>query len=253
MLVIFFPCWNDMDWMEAAIEQLEYWAPDKLYFCEGAWDTRFPAQSTDGTREFVEKYVKEHKNCWIIDNVRDGEYRQNQASTCSMVMRCAQVKPGDWVMYQACDFYLYKSDIDLYKQYIAEDAFDYPRFEIRNFWQCTTLYYPKWTNQALNLPWKFVKDAFWIPTCHLCVKGQQYHESPHVRQKTLPIAGYHYEGFRLPQRLEDKYAVGDRQSPIVWNGGEKLKDGNRVKYTGGHPEFVRKNLKEKVAEWNAGN
>jgi glutaredoxin len=249
-LIIFAPVWNDMDWIDAMIKQIEYWSPNQLYFCEGCWDPKFSARSNDGTREYVDTYIKDKLNTYVVDNLRKDSYRENQANTIKMVMRLAEIESGDWVMYQSCDFYLFKKDIDLYKKYIRDNAFDYPRFEIRNFWDTIKLYWPKMTNQSVNLPWRFVTGAYWIPTCHLCVKGKQYHESPHVRQKTIVIKGYHYEGFRMSCRLKDKYAVGDRQSPVIWKNGVKIK--KRRIYDGLHPEFVRETLNKKN-EWNAGN
>lgn len=242
-LVIMATFWNDMDWLQASLNYLERWCADKIYLCEGCFDKNYPARSTDGTREFIEKYQKTHKNVWIVDNARTANYRQNQANTGKLVTRLSEMKHGDWIMRVDCDFFIYQSDIDLYKQYIEENVFDYPRFEERNFWDSSKLYHSRWSNQNLNLPWRFVEGAYWIPTFHLCLKGKQYHESPHVRQKTLKISGYHYEGFRSKERLKDKYAVGDRQSPTVWNNGIKLK--KRLDYNGYHPEFVRKVLKQK--------
>jgi len=249
--IIMLATWNDMDWLKPCLEQIEYWNPTHLFLSEGCWDPKFAARSTDGTREYLEKWAKDKPNVWILDNIREAGYRTNQANQCKLVTRLADAKPGDWFMYQAVDFYLYKSDIDLYKKYMAENAFDYPRFEIRNFWQCTTLYSPKMTNQALNLPWRLINGFYWRPTCHLWVDCKPYHESPHPRQKTLQIKGYHYEGFRDAERLKDKYAVGDRQSPTVWKGGSKLK--NRERYEGLHPQFVRETLERKVRKWSDGS
>lgn len=243
-LIVMYPVWNDRDWIEACLEQLEYWKFDKLYFSEGCWDPKMPARSTDGTREYIEKYAKGKKNVWITDAIRDSDYRTNQCNQCTFVTRLSEAEHGDFFMYQASDFFLCKSDIDLYKQYMEKNIFDYPLFEIRNFWDSAILYYPKTTNQALNLPWRLIKRSYWKPTCHLWYKDKAYHESPHLRQSgRIPIVGYHYEGLRSPQRIKDKYGVGDRESPVTWKSGIKLK--NRLTYKGKHPEFVREVLKKK--------
>lgn len=240
-LIIFYPCWNDSDWIQAATEQIEYWGYGQLYFCEGCFDPKFPARSTDGTREFVMDYKNNHDNVYVIDNIRTQDYRTNQAMTCNLVLELSKQKENSWIMYQASDFFMLKKHIDIVKGLMKVAKYDYPIFEIWNFWNSITKYWPKWTDQSPNLPYRIAKGAKFIPTCHLSVKEKMYKDI--LSGHRLKVKGFHYEGMRSPERLKDKYAVGDRQSPVVWKGGEKLK--NRQTYTGVHPEFAIPVLKEK--------
>jgi hypothetical protein len=235
--------WNDMDWIEQSLKQAEYWEPDEHYICEGCWDRRYPARSIDGTREYIEAYQKEHDNIYVVDNVRDGKYRQNQANTCNLVLRTADLKPGDWLMYNACDVFYFKAAIDRYKDMMENWEFDYPVFDIWNFWDDIELYYLHRTKQAMNLPHRIVKGARFFGTCDLSVNGKHYHESGKCKPFQVPTIAFHYEGFRDQARLKQKYGVGDRKSPITWNNGIKLK--RRHKYTGQHPEFAIPVLKQK--------
>lgn len=180
-----------MDWLEASLKQIEYWKPDMTYLCEGCWDPKFPARSTDGTREYLEKWQKGRENVWIQDNLRVSDYRQNQANQCRLVTQSSGAEPGDWMMYMACDFYMFKSHIEMYKDMMKSNSFDYPIFEIRNFWDTTTKYFSKWAEMALNLPWRLVKDFNWEPICHLAKDGVLYNNHKKVRGKKIDVKGFH--------------------------------------------------------------
>lgn len=232
MFVIFFPTWNDMDWIAAQRNHIEAWEPDKIFLCEGCWDPRFPARSTDGTREYCESW----EGTTLINNRRDHDYRGNQAATCNEVYEKANLKPGDWIMYAACDFFIHGVDTLAYKAKMNADDFCYPTFTIFNFWNSTKLYFSHKTAISPNLPCRIEKGASFKPTCHLVVDGKFYDAIPGKKTWHLPFPGFHYEGFRGQERLTQKYKVGDRQSPVVWKKGIKLK--NRNKFNGKHPEFA---------------
>ena len=232
-----------MTWIEASIAQIEYWEPDEIYFLQGCWDTKYPANSTDGTYEYIKEYQKTHEKVWIIDNYRDNTYRENQANTLNLALRIACAEAGDWIMYHASDVFYFKYDIDRYKRYMNIGAFDYPIYSIWNFWDCINKYYPHRTKQAPNLPQRVIKGAKFVPTCQLTIDGKLYYQSAKAKGMKVPTVQFHYEGIRDEERLHQKYDVGDRQSPVKWNNGIKLK--KRTKYTGAHPEFAVPVLKQR--------
>ncbi len=232
-----------MDWLEASLNHLLYWEPDEIYLCEGCWDSKYPRQSTDGTFEYLMEWKNGPDNAWVIENRQDGSYRENQAATCNQVRRLANLEPGDWIMYHACDAFYYKHAIDVYKNLMENADFDYPIFDIWNFWDSVNKYYLHRTKQAMNLPHRIIKGAEFVPTCDLTVGGKHYHESNKAMGLQVPMVEFHYEGFRNPDRLKQKYGVGDRKSPTEWNNGIKLK--NRKVWNGAHPSFAVPVLKEK--------
>jgi glycosyltransferase involved in cell wall biosynthesis len=242
-LIVFFPTWNNIEWLDSAFAHIEYWNPDQLYICEGAWDKKYPARSTDGTREYVEKYQHDKENVWIVDNIRDGKYRENQRSTCNLILRLSEAKPGDWIMYVAADCYFFKNAIDKYRELMEKENFDYPVWEVWNFWDSVTKYYPHRTKQQMNLPHRVKKGTHFTGTCHISLNGKKYHEHDNCTPFQVPQIGFHYEGIHNEERLEQKYNVGDRQSPVVWNNGIKLKQRNN--WDGSHPSFAVPVLKEK--------
>jgi hypothetical protein len=73
--------WNDAaDWLEASLDHIDAWEPEITILAEGNWDQKWPARSTDGTREVLETYTTRRDNIYLIDNVReDTNYRNNQA------------------------------------------------------------------------------------------------------------------------------------------------------------------------------
>jgi len=242
--VIFCCYWNDNgDWLEASLKQVLYWKPDEIYLAEGCWDGKYPERSTDGTREYLEKWAKGRDNTFIIDNKQTHKYRENQSQTCNTVLQSSKLTTGDWVMFQACDVFYFKYDIGIYRNLMTVNNFDYPIYSIWNFWDCIDKYYPHRTKQAPNLPHRVIKGAKFVPTCQLTTGGKLYYQSNKAIGKRVPMVAFHYEGFREKERLAQKYNVGDRQSPVVWNAGIKLK--KRTKYMDAHPEFAVPVLKKK--------
>ena len=242
--VVFACYWNDNgDWLEASLKQVLYWKPDEIYLCEGCFDKNYPARSTDGTREYLEKWAKDKDSVWIVDNIRDGKYRENQANTCNLVLRLADIKTGDWIMRVDCDAFYFKHDIDVYRNLMTINNFDYPIYSIWNFWNCIDKYYPHRNKNMARLPYRYIKQAKFMPTWLLTLNGKSYHESNKTTATKLSMAEFHYEGLRDKERLHQKYDVGDRTSPTKWKNGVKLK--KRTVYKGRHPEFAIPVLEEK--------
>lgn len=241
--IIFAPFWNNFEWVKASLNHIDYWDYDELYLGNGCWDKKYPAESNDGTYEILKEYQSTRENVWIVDNIRDGEYRENQRNTCKLILELAQAKPNDWFMYSASDFYCFKNAIDVYKNLMENSSMDYPIFEIWNFFNSITHYYLHKTKSAMNLPHRIVEGAGFRDTCDITVNGKHYHQSPKTTGLKVPTIGMHYEGIHSPERLVQKYGVGDRKSPEVWNNGIKLK--NRKIWTGAHPSFAISVLKDK--------
>lgn len=245
-LVIFARFWNDADWLEAALEHIEAWRPDAVVFSEGCWDPKRPARSTDGTRERLERYASELPETHLIDNLRDDDYRVNQANTCNKAMQVADVKPNDYVMVVDCDFYYNQEMINLTQSSMKNEQYDYASIVQMNFWDSTELYYPRITKTSPQIPQRVFPGARWVPTCHLIVDGCAVAHMKGAKCSSVMPLQFHYEGMREKQRLKDKYGVADRQSPVEWNNGVKLKV--RKHYVGAHPEWAVPVLEKKGYE-----
>jgi len=238
MFLIIARYWNDMDWLEASLGQIDYWNADKVVVCEGCWDSKFPARSIDGTVERLKEHCTENRI--YLKNLRDNDYRTNQANTSNKAMEIAGAKPGDYVLVIDCDHFYFKEDIDLMKEKMG--SYDYSTYKILNFntsigkcWICMD-------NSSAKMPYKLLKDAQWMPTNQLHVGGKFYHEL-NAEVWNTNIRGYHYEGLRDERRYEEKYSVADRKSPKIWKNGIKIKQ--QKSYSGFHPEFVTETLRNK--------
>lgn len=247
-LILLARYWNDMDFLEASLKQVEFWDADKVFISEGAWDNCLPARSTDGTREFLEEYVISKDNWFLLNNIRaDDNYRINQANTSNLAMIFADWKPDDWMLIVDVDQFYLKDDIIEIKRMIAEEGndFDFFTHQINNFFYDLNHYSVSFDTTQSRLPSRLVEGSHWIQTNHLAVKGILYKLSPQMRQRKLTkIQALHYEGLRSMDRLDLRYSVGDRKTFWEYKDGARLK--NIKAYSGQHSEFALKVLED----WN---
>lgn len=243
-LIIIARYWNDIDWVEASLEQIRYWNPDFVCLCEGCWDLGKPPRSIDGTRDILLEASNTFE-CALLDNLRDSpNYKENQAATSNEALRLARAKPGDWVMTVDCDHYYFRRDIDAVKLQMAIGLeYDYAVYITLNFNTALDRCYPYEDSTRSMLPYKLHPGAKFIPTCELTINGKFYRDIPGMIAWDTRMNGLHYETLRRPaSRLMAKYSVGTRKSPYDWKDGLKIK--NQMPYSGPHSEFAVPVLKK---------
>ncbi|MFC1797873.1 hypothetical protein ACFLY2_01640 [Patescibacteria group bacterium] len=69
-IIIFATYWNEIDWIESSLEQIEKINPIEVIICDGCFDDTKENKSTDGTREIIEKWVSERDNARMISAIR---------------------------------------------------------------------------------------------------------------------------------------------------------------------------------------
>lgn len=244
-LIILARYWNDIDFLQASLNQIDYWNADLVYLSDGAWDQNFEAHSTDGTRELLEEYAKAKDNTFVIDNVRENKnYRINQANTSNLVMKLAKWQPDDWMMIVDVDHFYTMKDIDSVKRMVDEegDQFDYFVYKVNNFFYDLRRCQETFDKNQGRLPSRLVKGSYWIATNHLSLNGVTYEKATQMRPKVLSdVQALHYEGLRPRKRLNLRYSVGNRKTFWEYKNGKRLK--NNVNYTGKHSEFAMDILK----------
>lgn len=142
-LIVFATYWNEIDWVRSSLEQIDKIYPCEIIISDGCFDSRYPAHSTDGTREIIEKFVHARPHAFMIAPVRTnrlgvfvqllrghgkgspwrvftparlkslltvflfGQYRLNQALTFQRMIRLSRAwAPGWWFMtYDADQYY----------------------------------------------------------------------------------------------------------------------------------------------------
>ena len=140
-----------------------------------------------------------------------------------------------------CDHFYFKNDIDSVRELIANegDSFDYLTYKVYNFFDGINRYYERMDINAAKLPYKVVKGTHWIPTSHPAISGHMYCKTS-LKKRELDIYAMHYALARLPKRLDSKYKIGDRQTPLEWNGGIMMMQ--LKEYNNKHSEFAIKTL-----------
>lgn len=252
-LIILARYWNDMDMLQASLDQINYWTEDiesEVYLAEGTWDQKLPAHSTDGTRQFLEdwavKRILKGKHVCIVNNVRENvNYRINQANTSNLVMLLTDWQPDDWMMIVDVDQFYTKADIDAVKMLMKSDKYDFFTYKVNNFFYDLQHCQETVDSTQSRLPSRLVEGSFWRQTNHLTMRGMYYKACSNMRECVLAkIQGLHYEGLRPKSRLDLRYSVGNRKSFWEYDNGSRLK--NLVPFTGKHSEFVMETLKRKL-------
>ncbi len=250
-LIILARYWNDMDMLQASLDQIDYWTKGieaEVYLAEGAWDQKFSARSTDGTREYLETWAKRRSNVLVINNVRANKnYRINQAETSNLVLQIAnwyKLKPDYWMLIVDVDHFYTKADIDKVKEMIKEegDQFDFFTHEICNFLYDLQHCQISFDTTQSRLPSRLFTDSRWVQTNHLTRNGVFYklHNELYKRELTK-IRALHYEGLRPAVRLALRYSVGNRKTFEEFKSGVRIK--GLIPFTGNAvSEFAERTL-----------
>jgi len=144
-IIILATFWNEIEWIEASLAQIERIDPIEIIICDGNFDPSVKNRSTDGTREKIEQFLKKtkipsqmisairiknnlfkginilkHSGCTklsgfnlgrlkvaAVSQIKTNIYRVNQALTFAHMCRLSKKwQIGNWVMtYDADQFY----------------------------------------------------------------------------------------------------------------------------------------------------
>lgn len=152
-LIVFATYWNEIDWIEASLEQIDAIDPVEVIICDGCFDPARPLHSDDGTKERIEAYVRARPHARLISPVRTNRpaafakilaghaktrklraatparlkallttflfhhYRLNQALTFQkMISLSRHWAPGKWFMTLDADQYYPDEMIALFRQ-----------------------------------------------------------------------------------------------------------------------------------------
>lgn len=139
-IIVFAAYWNEIQWVKTSLSQIDKIDPIEVIICDGCFDPTQPVQSTDGTREIIQQFIKGRKNAKFIDPVRVAKikgaiqllagnkkckriniikpsrlrtlylafrnvpYRLNQALTFNHMINISKYwSPGRWFMSMDCD------------------------------------------------------------------------------------------------------------------------------------------------------
>ena len=248
-LFLFATYWNEIEWIDVSLKQIDLINPYKILICDGCYDDSKPIHSTDGTFEIIKDFIENHPNAELVSPIRwsklrhifdevtssrnkqlhskikrlkrikqigkINKYRLNQASTFNRMLFGCGIEEGDWFMTYDCD------------QFYSDDAIEYMKdlkrcndYELltgreltffTSFDKCSHTYEKRDYN---NMPHRYYKDVFFIPTRNPVrfINGEYKVYSDVTEKKINTGHIYHYK-IKKNGRMEQGYALGDRKSP----------------------------------------
>jgi plasmid maintenance system killer protein len=265
---LFATYWNEIEWIQASLAQIDKIDPDEIIICDGCFDPRVPNRSTDGTREIIQKYIASKSNARMISALRlskishafqwlkrlpheqghltlqklrglksiwvNDNYRLNQAATFNFMISISDhFKPGSWMMTYDCDQFYSDDMLKEFTQLSKHSANILIGKELtffESFNQFTDDYERRDYN---NMPHRIFKDTRFIPTRHISrvYNGKYTNCSDFETEKRYTGNMYHYH-VKSPDRIKAGYDLGDRKPPESQRTVTKL-------FEGEHPSIIR--------------
>lgn len=74
-LIVFATYWNEKDWVEASLKQIEKLNPKEVIICDGCFDSKKKNRSSDGTFEIIKKWVLKDQSRHLISAVRVSRFK----------------------------------------------------------------------------------------------------------------------------------------------------------------------------------
>jgi len=248
---VFATYWNEKNWIEASLAQIDAINPHEVIICDGCFDPSKPNYSTDGTREIIEKWVEGQPTARMISASRHSKigglfyifgkkikfrllpvrvlmffyylhtniYRINQAATFNKMSRMSKFwKPGNWFMTLDADQFYPDEMIEKFKQICdtKETTVDLITASemtfFKNFNEFTTEYDKRNYN---NMPHRIKKYTLIVPTRDIVVekypRPKAYGKDPSIRKQD--VGSYFHYKFRLKDQSRTKVGntLGDRK------------------------------------------
>lgn len=270
-LILFATYWNERQWIEASLAQIEAIDPLEVIICDGCFDDTKENRSTDGTREIIADWVAKrgpsahmisakrlkraeapgailkhisrdglsYKPARWLKAVRQGVskslYRINQAVTFGKMIQMSQHwETGRWFMtYDADQFYsdACLATFDQCDSQTDAGLITAKEYTFENDFTTCVTGFEK--RDWNNMPHKIYPNTAIYPTRHLMLESTF---ALNLYRHKVPVidGGYycHYK-FRLDtQREQAGYALGDRRPPKA----EKFK--NPQPFEQAHPQVV---------------
>lgn len=271
-LILFATYWNEIEWIEASLDQIDVIDPVEVIICDGCFDPRQHNYSTDGTRNIIESYVAgnprarmisalrlsrwQHYHQWLkpLPHETSGyltlaklhvaksfhgwnPYRLNQMATFNHMLRIAtHLTENIWFMSYDCDLFYGDEALaafrNLNNEHTANMLTSAELTFFEDFEHVTADYEKRDYN---NMPHRLFQDTRFIPTRHPArvVDGRYIIYTEFEKKKPVGKV-YHYH-VKSPQRLEAGFALGDRQPP------QALRMESTI-FAGEHPALIRKHF-----------
>ncbi|MFC1586583.1 hypothetical protein ACFL5V_13630 [Fibrobacterota bacterium] len=252
-IVLLATYWNEIEWINASLEQIEKINPVEVIICDGCFDPNKKNYSTDGTSEIIKAFSHSRKNVKIIPALRLNYlshlfywlkklpnenclssmvprlkvaksfknmnlYRLNQMATFNYMISISKYfKSGNWFMTYDCDQFYDDAMIGDFNM-VNEQNFGYDILtskEITFFSDFDHCTEDHEQRDYNNMPHKIFNDLRFIPTRHPArVINNRYEICSTFGKKMYLGYVYHYH-LKSKERLVDGYSLGNRQPPSI--------------------------------------
>ena len=275
-IIIFATYWNEIEWIKPSLEQLLKIDPLEIIICDGNFDSRYENQSTDGTREIIEKFVKENNDIasmtsairtnkltrglnFFFNSGRSqdsiypsrllkafqsqffiNEYRVNQALTFAKMINMSKMwKKDRWMMSYDADTFYTDELIDFFQITNEKNDYDFISADEWTFPEDFNFFTDKFERRKHNnMPFKIKKNIAVYPTRHFMVESMFSYKNIGLSNKNANGGIYHHYKFRNDnKRIISGYRLGDRKPP------DKSRFKDLKKFDSIYPEIIRNNFK----------
>lgn len=269
-LIVLAAFWNEREWVETSLKQLEALNPQEIIISEGSFDTRYPVHSTDGTQEVIADFAKDRAHVKVVEPIRVllpkallsvwkghrynnhkmsrfrtmlkcmrmHSYRINQALTFNHMIDCSKTwQTGGWFMTYDCDQFYTDESLEVIKGLVnSQNEYGQLVAKERTFFNGFTQYTEDYEARNYNnMPHRIYPNTFIVPTRGLVLESGLSFKYYHEKVKTKDIGFYNHYKLKLGDRLTQAYQVGDRKKPDF--SGYDLKN-----YDKPHPVLIREFL-----------
>jgi len=268
-IILFATFWNEIEWVEASLDQISLINPQEAILCDGCFDPAYPNQSTDGTREIIQSYVSKNDNMRMISAVRLTKlqhcfnwlrplphesapalflprlryatglhrwniYRLNQAATFNYMLRISSCfRPGVWFMTYDCDQFYSDTMLKLFYRLNEGTPCNMLSGKELTFFDSFEAYSDNYEKRDYNnMPHRAFHDTRFIPTRHPArVVNGRYAVYSTFETKMDAGVYFHYH-IKSTNRMKLGYSLGNRRSP------EEARIAT-MPFTGEHPTLIK--------------
>jgi hypothetical protein len=234
-LIVFATYWNEIDWIEASLEQIEKLNPKEIIICDGCFDPSKQNCSTDGTREIILAWVSKRENARMISALRVSKlealfkilvghkkskwyfalslsrikslyltmvsniYRSNQALTFQKMISISKCwKPGVWTTNIDADQFFSDSMFEDISSYVnVKSNFALLTGKENTFFSNFNTYCEDYEEREYNnMPHKIFQNTNFIPTRGTIVEGWNF--------KSFNLKNFFKSDFYI-NKFESKY------------------------------------------------
>lgn len=273
-LVLLGTYWNESEWIDRSLAQIDSISPDLSILCDGCFDSTKENRSTDGTREKIEIYCNKNNDSYIFSAVRGSrlnsifyllnfglkrrfslaffyilaknairtnKYRLNQAVTFCHMLELALEKLGDdiWIMtYDADQFYddSYVSDFKEIINSVSGEGVSLLTAKEMTFNRSFDNYTENYEKRTWNnFPHKLFSNTMILPTRDI-VRINFFSIQKYIKCVKEKKLGYyfHYKFRKNKEREQMTYQLGDRKPP----SSERIN--KETHFQGVHPKVINK-------------